>query len=187
MLDKFNIIISGVGGQGIITLIKIIDQAAFFDGYDVKSSELHGLAQRGGSVTAHISFGKKVNSPMVAVKSADLIISTELTETLRILNFVSPKTKIIINNKILPFLGGLSEKEILGRFPSKNLYIIPASSDCIKEFGKEVLNISYILGYVIKNKLLPISEDSAIKAIGLSVKEKYKDLNIQSFKLAYDK
>jgi len=74
----FNIIISGVGGQGVITLLSLIDEASFIEGYDVKSSELHGLSQRGGSVEAHIRFGKKVYSPLISLGSADLVISLEM-------------------------------------------------------------------------------------------------------------
>ena len=80
---NFNIILTGVGGQGIITLLSVIDEAAFVEGYDIKSSELHGLSQRGGSVEAHIRFGKKVYSPMVSNGKADLIIALEALEALR--------------------------------------------------------------------------------------------------------
>ena len=61
MINKnFNIIVNGVGGQGVITLLSLIAEAAFVEGYDIKSSELHGLSQRGGSVETHIRFGKKI-------------------------------------------------------------------------------------------------------------------------------
>jgi indolepyruvate ferredoxin oxidoreductase beta subunit len=176
-MDKdFNIIISGVGGQGIITLIKIIDQAGFFDGYDVRSSELHGLAQRGGSVTAHIRLGKKINSPLVGLKSADLVISTELTETLRVLDYASNNTNIVINDKIISFLNGPSKEKIMEKLPKKNVYMLPASD-----------HTSYMLGFLVKNKLIPISKESIIKAMNLFIKNKYIDINIQSFNLAYDK
>jgi indolepyruvate ferredoxin oxidoreductase beta subunit len=70
MPKNFDIIITGVGGQGVLTLLQVIDEAALVQGYDVKSSELHGLSQRGGSVEAHIRFGKKVN---VIQKKADYV------------------------------------------------------------------------------------------------------------------
>lgn len=69
-----NIIIAGIGGQGVITLTRILANAALLDGYDVKTSELHGLSQRGGYVETHIRFGKKIYSPLVMPGKADLII-----------------------------------------------------------------------------------------------------------------
>ena len=65
MLKNFNIVITGVGGQGLITLLDVISKAAFNKGLDIKTSELHGLSQRGGSVSVYIRFGKKVYSPMI--------------------------------------------------------------------------------------------------------------------------
>lgn len=174
-MDKnFNIIISGVGGQGTITLIKIIDQVAFLDGYDVRSSEIHGLSQRGGSVIAHVRIGKKINSPLVGLESADLIISTELTETLRALKYASKNTKFLINKKIEPFINGLSEEKIMSYLP-KSIYINNFSDN------------SSLLAFAIKNKLLPLSKDSALKAIKICLKEKYIEQNINSFNLEYDK
>ena len=94
---NFNIILTGVGGQGIITLLQVIDEAAFVQGYDVRSSELHGLSQRGGSVEAHIRFGKKVYSPMVSNGEVDLIIALEALEGLRESSRAGEQTKILIN------------------------------------------------------------------------------------------
>ncbi|MBU2635317.1 2-oxoacid:acceptor oxidoreductase family protein, partial [Patescibacteria group bacterium] len=81
----FNIVISGTGGQGLITLLQIIAEAALVEGLDVKTSELHGLSQRGGAVETHIRFGKKIYSPLVSLGSADLILSLETLESLRAL------------------------------------------------------------------------------------------------------
>ena len=110
---NFNIIITGVGGQGIVTLLQVIDEAAFIEGYDVKSSELHGLSQRGGSVEAHIRFGKKVFSPMVSDGGADLIIALEALEGLRESVKAGKQTKILINEYFLPFIGSVSKEEII--------------------------------------------------------------------------
>lgn len=74
MYKNFNIIIAGIGGQGVITLTRILANAALLDGYDVKTSELHGLSQRGGSVETHIRFGKKIYSPLIMPGQADLVI-----------------------------------------------------------------------------------------------------------------
>src|SRR4030042_4394517 len=99
-IDQFNIVIKGVGGQGLITLLQIIAEAALSEGYSVRTSELHGLSQRGGSVEVHIRFGKKIYSPIVAQGKADLILGLEMQEGLRGAPFSNKKTKFLINNQI---------------------------------------------------------------------------------------
>jgi len=95
MNKPFNIIITGVGGQGVITLTQIIAEAALIEGKDVKTSELHGLSQKGGSVQTHIRFGKKVYSPLIAEGKADLILSLEIIEGLRKINYANSKTNFL--------------------------------------------------------------------------------------------
>lgn len=75
MHKNLNIIISGTGGQGVITLTRILAHAALLENYDVKTSELHGLAQRGGSVETHVRFGKKIYSPLIMPNQINLIIN----------------------------------------------------------------------------------------------------------------
>lgn len=184
MKNNFNIVIAGVGGQGLVTLLQIIDEAAFLEGHDIRSSELHGLSQRGGKVLAHVRFGQKIYSPLVVLGNADLIIATELTEGLRAINFVNPETKLLINKNLLAFLGGLPEKEILERLPKKNLYIVPASQTCQEKLGKEVVSTIYLLGYAVKNNLIPLKAKSVLSAIKNKVPQKYQELNIKAFNLA---
>jgi len=108
---NFNIIVAGVGGQGLISLAKIIAESAFSSGYDIKTSELHGLSQRGGSVKINIRFGQKIYSPLVLKGKADLIIVLESQETLSNIYFSSAKTNFLINNEQTPTLGKtISEK-----------------------------------------------------------------------------
>src|ERR1035437_3900834 len=118
---NFNIILTGVGGQGIITLLQVIDEAAFIQGYDVRSSELHGLSQRGGSVEAHIKFGKRVYSPMVSNGEADLIIALEALEALRESSKAGKQTKILVNEYFLPIINSLSKEEIIDKLKSAKL------------------------------------------------------------------
>ena len=135
-LNQFNIIIVGTGGQGLITLLQILAEAALKEGYDVKTSELHGLSQRGGSVEVHIRFGKTttrpphpptrsasgplIYSPMVAQGKADLVLGLEEQEILNGVYFASSKTNFLINQFILPIplKKPLTENEIL--YNSKN-------------------------------------------------------------------
>ena len=92
-MKKFNIVVSGLGGQGIITLAKLLTKAAFLQSKDVKMSELHGLSQRMGHAESHVVFGNKIYSSLVNQGDADLIIALEPLEALRVCHFASKKNK----------------------------------------------------------------------------------------------
>jgi indolepyruvate ferredoxin oxidoreductase beta subunit len=93
-----NIFLSGVGGQGTILASNILGQVLLNAGYDVKKAEVHGMAQRGGDVTTHFRFGKKVHSPLITQGEADFLVSFELLEALRYINWIKPGGRIVLNN-----------------------------------------------------------------------------------------
>jgi len=98
-----NIFLSGVGGQGAILASNILGEVFIRAGYDVKKAEVHGMAQRGGDVTTHFRFGKKVYSPIIKYGDVDFLLSFELLEAIRYINWVKPDGKIVINTQeILP-------------------------------------------------------------------------------------
>jgi indolepyruvate ferredoxin oxidoreductase beta subunit len=186
MINKnFNIVLSGVGGQGIITLLQVIDEAAFVEGYDVKSSELHGLSQRGGSVEAHIRFGKKVNSPMVSSGTADLVIALEALEGLRESEKSGKSTKILVNEYFLPFLDSLSKEDIIQKLKDskKDFQMVLASEECRNKLQNEVVCTLYMLGYAVVKNLIPLKEGSVLQAIKNVIPEKYLELNEKAFLL----
>jgi len=90
-----NILMVGVGGQGIILASDILTRAAMYAGYDAKKSEIHGMSQRGGSVFSHIRFGEKVHSPMISEGEADILFSLEEMETLRWLRYANAASLVI--------------------------------------------------------------------------------------------
>ena len=188
MIDKtFNVVIAGVGGQGVVTLAQIIAQAAFVEGFDVKTSELHGLSQREGSVETHIRFGKKVYSPLVAQGEADLIISLELTESLRKIHYSNPATPFLINDHSVAFQGGPSGEEarkMIEKEIRDKKYIVPASKICQDKLQKEVLSGVYLLGYAVYHNLLPLKPQFAVRALENLMPEKYLEMNKKAFKLA---
>lgn len=101
--DIFNILMVGVGGQGIITASDIITMAAMYAGYDAKKSEIHGMSQRGGSVFSHIRFGNKIFSPIISRGEADILFSFEEMETLRWIDYAGPETLVIsVKTRINP-------------------------------------------------------------------------------------
>jgi indolepyruvate ferredoxin oxidoreductase, beta subunit len=98
-----NILLSGVGGQGAILASNILAQVFVQAGYDVKKSEVHGMAQRGGDVTTHFRYGKKVYSPLIKYGEVDFLLAFELLEAYRYINHCKKDAHILINDqKILP-------------------------------------------------------------------------------------
>lgn len=188
-MKDFNIIINGVGGQGIITLLALIDEAAFIEGYDVKSSELHGLSQRGGSVETHIKVGKKINSPLILNGQVDLIISLEVLEGLRETVKAGKQTKFLVNNFSLPFIGGLPKEEIKKQLSvfKNEMHFVDATSICKEELQNDVVATVYLLGYAISKKLIPLKIESVMLAIKNVIPEKYQELNIKALNLSYGK
>lgn len=93
-----NIMIVGVGGQGTLLASKILGSLLVDQGFDVKVSEVHGMSQRGGSVVTYVRYGSKVYSPIVEIGEADYILSFEALEAARWLEYLNPKTGVMITN-----------------------------------------------------------------------------------------
>lgn len=185
---QFNMVIVGVGGQGLITLLQIISEAAKTENYEVKTSELHGLSQRGGSVEVHIRFGKKIFSPMVAKGKADLILGLEIQEVLNGLCFAGPKTNFLINRYTLPIplKKPLTENEILNQLKkiSRRITVVPADKICQEKLGNSVVSGIYLISYAAFKKLIPLKPKSILRAIKKTIPEKFLELNLETFNLA---
>ncbi|MBP8083353.1 MAG: indolepyruvate oxidoreductase subunit beta [Spirochaetes bacterium] len=180
-----NIIFCGVGGQGVILASKVLMETALRAGYDVKESEVHGMAQRGGSVECCVRFGTKIYSPLIAKGKADFVISLELLESLRKIEFLSDQGTMIVNDlKIdpVPVQQGILEypqdiKDYLNA-NVKNLFIAETES-VLKEIGSQkALNI-VMLG--ILSNYLEFSENEWLESVKVCVKEKFVEMNIKAF------
>ncbi|MDP2864112.1 MAG: indolepyruvate oxidoreductase subunit beta [bacterium] len=186
-LEQFNVIISGVGGQGLITLLQIISEAALSLGYDLKTSELHGLSQRGGSVEVHIRFGREIFSPLIPSGKGNLILALETQEALSSLPYSSRNSIFLINKYITPTLSkDVPEKEVIRVLKkiTKKVFLIPASEICQKELGSEVVAGIYLLAISSFKRFLPIEPGLILKAIKKTIPEKYFELNKRAFELA---
>ena len=181
-----NILIAGVGGQGSITMSRILATAAHLAGYDVKVGELYGAAQRGGPVTSHVRIGKKVYTPMIPKHEADIVISLELNEALRAIDYMNPETLVIINDYVLyppSVLSGAakypSKEEILNTISkiTDRVYLLPAATYAIQQLKNVVLANTILLGVLVTLWDLNIKEEHLIKAIEFVVERKYIDVN----------
>lgn len=186
--EQFNMMIVGTGGQGLITLLQIISEAAVSEGYNVRTSELHGLSQRGGSVEVHIRFGKKIYSPMVARGKAALILGLEEQEILNGVYFANQKTNFLINQFVIPIplRKPLSEAEILNQLKkiSKNIHLVQAEKICQEKLGNSVVSGIYLISFAAFKGLIPLKPLSIQKAIKKLIPEKYLELNLKAFELA---
>ena len=107
-----NIMIVGVGGQGSLLASKLLGHLLLTEGYDVKVSEVHGMSQRGGSVVTYVRFGDKVYSPVVDKGEADAIVSFELLEAARYVEYLKPDGKIVVNTQTIdpmPVITGVAQ------------------------------------------------------------------------------
>jgi indolepyruvate ferredoxin oxidoreductase beta subunit len=194
MIKEFNIVVTGVGGQGVLTLSNVIAEAALKQGYDVKMSELHGLAQRGGSIPCHIRFGRRIYSPLVLQGEANLIIGLEPLEALRCCHYGSKKhstTFLIDTHRILPIsVSVLGEKypslrkivSLLKQF-SKKIIVLNASEIVEKETGDIIGTNIYMLGYAISRRLMPIKKSFILEALKEVIPERYVEMNERVFEL----
>jgi indolepyruvate ferredoxin oxidoreductase beta subunit len=100
--DAINFILTGVGGQGTILASDLLAQVGVDAGYDVKQAEVHGMAQRGGSVSSHVRWGPVVYSPLIAVGEADILVGFEQAEALRFVHFLRPDGTVLVNQQAIP-------------------------------------------------------------------------------------
>ncbi|MFP4457386.1 MAG: indolepyruvate oxidoreductase subunit beta [Clostridia bacterium] len=188
-MKEMNIILAGVGGQGTILASKVLADVAMLEGYDVKISEIHGMAQRGGSVITHVKFADKVYSPLIENKKADFIVAFELLEAMRRMHFLKDNGEIIVNEQeIEPMtvITGNAEypQEILSNL-EKVAKITPINAlEIAKELGNvKVVNI-IMLGYLASK--MKVSIENWHKAMKNQIKEKYVDLNLKAFEIGYN-
>ena len=182
-----SILCSGVGGQGVVLASDIMADVFFEAGYDVKKSDVHGMAQRGGSVISHVRFGKKVYSPLIKQGDADVLFAFELLEGLRCLNFMKPGGKVVINDlRINPPVVNLGEmeypKEVEKTIGDKfsDFYLVKATELAEKAGDLRAANV-VMLG--VLSKLLEIDEEIWVNNIFSHLPLKVHDLNRKAFQM----
>jgi len=182
-----NILITGVGGQGIITLKKVLSYASIKEARFFRASEVHGLSQRGGSISVHFRFGKKVNSPLIGRAEADLIIGLDLLEAARAVNFASVNSIYLANDYFIPFfqLSTFVKEDFLKIITpiTKNVFVIEAAKICQEKLKSNVYESVFLLGFALAKKLIPFKEKSLIFGIEKSVPSQFIKNNIKAFNL----
>ena len=179
----------GVGGQGTITAAKLLTTGLMEAGYDVKMSEIHGMSQCGGSVSSQVRYGDDVQSPVIEMGTADIIVAFEKMEALRYIDFLKEDGKIIVNDAEiwpLPVVIGKATypEKILETLQEKANVRVMNASALAEEMGNlKVMNV-ILLGAIIKSMgLQDINWDEIIRN---NVKPKFVELNIKAMAVGMD-
>ena len=179
-----SIMLVGVGGQGTILASKLLTIGLMEAGYDVKMSEIHGMSQRGGSVSSQVRYSKdQVYSPVIEIGGADMIVSFEKVEALRYLKYLKEGGTIVANNYKMESVATITGKaeykveEVDQKLKELNAKVINAADKAAELGNSKVMNI-ILLGTVIKG--MHLEEIDWEQIIKDNVKEKFIDINIRA-------
>lgn len=187
MSRELNFLLVGVGGQGIILASDVVAGVGLKLGYDVKKSEVHGMAQRGGSVESHVRWASKVYSPICAEGEVDFLVSMEIVESARWARFVRPNGVVIINNqRLVPLVVSTGQMDypeteaILSVFAPRTdrIYLVDGFSRAV-ELGNSAVSGVILLGLLAS--MLDVDESAWLEAIEQRVPARFAELNRQAF------
>ena len=188
---NLDIVFSGVGGQGVVVLSDIYCEAAILDGFDVAKAEIHGMAQRGGSIVAFTRIGAKVESPLIETGKADVLVGFEILETARALPMLKKNGSVIVNMKYIPpnLTSGAKPKkieELMALLRAKALVHEVDGAGIAEKLGNMLVVNTVLLGALSALPEIPVKVESFHQAIAGRLKEKYISLNIKAFQLGRD-
>jgi indolepyruvate ferredoxin oxidoreductase, beta subunit len=180
-----NILFSGVGGQGILLASEIMAYALMAAGYDAKKSEVHGMAQRGGSVTAQLRYGDKVYSPLIEPGRADIQVAFEMMEAVRYLPYLHKDSIVIVNTqKILPPAVATGQTtypvDVLDHITAQGIKVVLVDAfDLAREVG-EVRTANVVMVGAVST-FLPMASSVYEGIIAARVPAKFRDVNLKAF------
>ena len=187
-METKNIMIVGVGGQGTLLTSRILGGITRQAGFDVKISEVHGMAQRGGSVVTYVRYGEKVAEPIVEEGQADVLIAFERLEALRYAHFLKKDGVLIVNDQRMdpmPVAIGLAEypENIIETLKEKHNVIDLDAQKLALEIGNARVFNTIIIGVAAKK--MEFAKEDWIKVIESTVPAKTIDINVKAFEAGY--
>jgi indolepyruvate ferredoxin oxidoreductase beta subunit len=193
-MKERNIVLAGVGGQGILLLAEILGSAAVEDGLNVRVSEIHGMAQRGGAVVSNVRIGEKTLAPTILEGTADAIVGLEPMEALRNIKYASNKALILINTTVTKpgvtsrSMAYPSLETILGKIRvfSENIMTIDAT-DIARTLGNVAVQNIVMIGGLAATGKLPLKLETIRNSIRASINERYVEINLKAFEAGYNK
>jgi len=185
MSEKGNILFCGVGGQGILLASEVTAYSLLAVGKEVRKSEVHGMAQRGGSVTAQLRYGDRVYSPLISPGEADIVVAFELMEAVRYLPFMHSGTKVIVNtHKIYPPAVATGKMEypdnVLAELTSRDIQVKELDAFKIASGVGEVRAVNIVMVGVLST-YLPIEEQVFMDVLNERIPERFRAVNIKAF------
>ena len=189
---NLDIVFSGVGGQGVVVLSDIYCEAAMLEGFDVAKAEIHGMAQRGGSIVAYTRIGTKVESPLIETGKADAVVGFEILETARALPMLKKSGTVIVNMKYIPpncMITGTKPKKIkdlMSLLKARTLVHEVDGVGIAEKLGNLLVVNTVLLGALSALPEIPVKVESFQQAIAGRLKEKYISLNLKAFQLGRD-
>ncbi len=192
MTETYQMIVCGVGGQGILTITDVIVMAAQKKGLRVLGSEVHGMAQKGGSVVTNLKLGKELHSPVTPIGSCKVLVGLEQNETLRYMKYLEPEGTVITSKTVLYPISWKKDKntaqlarekieENLAKYKARIMRI--DAEGLAVEAGLALTQNIVLLGALSQVKDFPLSADELKEALKLRVPAKYLDQNIKAFEL----
>jgi indolepyruvate ferredoxin oxidoreductase beta subunit len=181
-----NVFLAGVGGQGILLASEVLCEAFLLSGHDVKKSEVHGMAQRGGAVTTHLRFGKKVYSPLIEPGTADLLVAFEKLEAPRFAHYLSPGGAALVNaQEILPPSVSTGKERYPSRIEERlreftpNLFVVDALAAALSLHEVRAVNIVMVGA---ASHFLPLAEEVYVEALRATLPAKIVEVNVRAFR-----
>ena len=187
-----NILICGIGGQGTVLAAKLLDQAALLCGLTVHSAETIGMAQRGGSVVSHVRIGENCWSPLITLGQADMIISFEMTEAVRNIQYLKRGGTIVVNKKVTlsSVCAGKensADENSLLEFLNKNcgsVCVVDSEKICCELGTSKVVN-TILLGAAASRGINGISIEKIKEALRTTVKTALVNINIKALEKGF--
>ncbi|MCK5226890.1 MAG: indolepyruvate oxidoreductase subunit beta [Desulfobulbaceae bacterium] len=185
MKESGNILFCGVGGQGILLASEITAYALLEAGFDAKKSEVHGMAQRGGSVVAHLRFGEKVYSPLIDLGQVDFMVAFEMMESVRYLPFLHEKSQVIVNTHTIAPPSVATGKttypeNLLANFSRHNISHLPIDGAAIGHKVGEIRAANVALVGALSN-FLPVQKELFLEVMKKRLPTKILDVNLKAF------
>ncbi len=181
MKPQADIVLAGVGGQGIILASRILSEAALEEGFDVKKSEVHGMSQRGGSVVSFLRVGEAVQSPLIAHGAADVLLAFEPLEAVRYLHFVKDGGVVVSNDRPIPVGDYPAVDELVATLKKRTETIVVNALGLAERAGNPLTQNVALVGVAAKH--LPFADDTLLSVIRRLVPEKVRAVNEKAFLL----
>jgi len=187
MKQSGNILFSGVGGQGILLASELTAYAQLQAGFDVKKSEVHGMAQRGGSVEAHLRYGERVYSPLIEPGTADILVAFEILEAVRYLPYLHKDSAVVVNTqKILPPAVAQGQMEypdnILDELTSRGINVVAVDAFAVAQEVGELRTANVAMVGAMSN-FLAVRPQVFLDVIETRVKPAFREVNKQAFEV----